>query len=377
MDALRYARELIAFDSVSRRSNVAVSEHVEATLRSLDFETERVEYDDAAGVRKVNVIGRKGPAAEGGFAYFCHTDVVPADEWHDDKHGPFTPVERDGRLYGRGSCDMKGSLAAMLAAAGRFRAGELARPVYVVATADEEVGFHGAKQVAARSELYRELKGSVAAGVIGEPTSLEVVTAHKGSCAMRVVSRGEAAHSSSAAGLNANLAMIPFLAEMKAIHDETERDPAWQDRRFDPSTLSWNIGFCDHNPAINVKAARSVCTVYMRPMPGMDAAPLVERARSFAAGQGLSFEIFFQEPPFLIDDASPVVREFLKLTGRDRTRTVCFGTDAAIFSELGRVVVCGPGDIAQAHTRDEWISLDELDRGTDLYSRAVRRWCVE
>jgi acetylornithine deacetylase len=324
----------------------------------------------------VNVLGRKGRPRAGGLAYFCHTDVVPADDWHDDVHGPFTPVERDGRLYGRGSCDMKGSLAAMLAAASRFAAEELARPVYFVATADEEVGFDGAKQVAARSELYRELKSSVAAGIIGEPTSLDVVTAHKGSCAMRIVSRGEAAHSSSAAGLNANLAMIPFLAEMKAIHDETERAAAWQDGRFDPPTLSWNIGVNDHNPAINVKAARSVCTVYFRPTPGLDVEPLVERVRACAAAHGLSFEIFFREPPFLIDAGSEVVRGMLALTGAGRTRTVCFGTDAAVFAEIGRVVVCGPGDIAQAHTRDEWIALEQLERGTDLYARAIRRWCV-
>lgn len=377
MQALGLARELVAFDSVSRRSNAAVSDHVEATLGSLGFETERVEYDDRHGVRKVNLVGRKGPPAAGGLAYFCHTDVVPAEDWFDDEHGPFDPVVRGGRLYGRGSCDMKGSLAAMLAAAARFGSGDFAQPVYVVATADEEVGFHGAKEVATRSELYRELKETVAAGIIGEPTSLKVVNAHKGSCAMRIVSTGEAAHSSSGAGLNANLAMIPFLGEMKKIHDETARDPAWQDARFDPPTLSWNIGVNDRNPAINVKAARSVCTVYMRPMPGMNVEPLVERTRACAAAHGLSFEIFFREPPFLIDDDAPVVREMLALTGTDRPTTVCFGTDAAIFSELGRIVVCGPGDIAQAHTRDEWISLDQLDRGTDLYARAIRRWCVD
>ena len=206
---------------------------------------------------------------------------------------------------------------------------------------------------------------------------LEVVNAHKGSCAVRVVSEGRAAHSSTAEGLNANLAMIPLLAEMKAIHDETERDPAWHDARFDPPTVSWNIGVNDGNRAINVKAARSICTVYFRPTPGMDVEPLIARARRAAADNGLAFEIFFREPPFLIEPDAPVVREMLSLTGSDRTRTVCFGTDAAVFSELGRIVVCGPGDIAQAHTRDEWISLDQLERGTDLYAHAIRRWCAD
>jgi acetylornithine deacetylase len=376
MDSLQYASELVAFASVSRASNVAVSDYVERELRALGFQTERVDYLDRQKVKKSNVLGRKGPSAAGGLACFAHTDVVPAEDWFDDVQGPFDPVVRDGRLYGRGSCDMKGSLAAMLAAASRFSAAELVRPVYVVATADEEVGFHGAAEVARRSELYRELKSAVTAGIIGEPTRLEVVTAHKGSCAIRVVSDGEAAHSSSAAGRNANLAMIPFLAEMRSIHDETASDPAWQDRRFDPPGLSWNIGINDHNPAINVKAPQSVCTVYFRPTPGMNVTPLIDRCREAADRHGLRFEVFFEAKPFLADESAVVVRDMLRLTGRERTRTVCYGTDAAVFSEIGRVVVCGPGDIAQAHTRDEWIALDQLERGTDLYAKAIRHWCA-
>jgi len=376
MDALHFARELITFDSVSRISNAAVSEHVAAVLRSLHFEVELIAYEDAQGIRKVNVVGRRGPAVTGGLAYFCHTDVVPADDWHDDEHGPFEPVVREERLYGRGSCDMKGSLATMLAAIDAGSDETYERPLYVVATADEEVGFLGAKQVAQRSSLYRELKSHVALGIIGEPTSLDVVHAHKGSCAFRVVSQGEAAHSSSAAGRNANLAMIPFLAEMKAIHDETESDRTWHDDRFDPPTLSWNIGINDHNHAINIKAARSVCTVYMRPMPGMDVAPLIDRVQRKAEELGLKCDIYFEAKPFYADPEQPAVKSMLELTATDRAKTVCYGTDAAVFSELGRVVVCGPGDIAQAHTKDEWISLGQLEKGTEVYRRAIERCCL-
>lgn len=377
MDALHYARELVTFDSVSRRSNAEVSAYVERALAHLEFETELVEYLDHHGVRKVNVVGRKGPSVPGGIAYFCHTDVVPADDWFDETRGPFEPTERDGRLYGRGSCDMKGSLAAMLAASARFTSSQLARPVYIVSTADEEVGFRGAKEVSDRSQLYRELKNSVAAGIIGEPTLLEVVFAHKGSCGMRIVSLGEAAHSSSAAGRNANLAMIPFLAAMKEIYEETETQRRWQDDRFDPPTLSWNIGVNDGNTAINVKAARSVCTIYFRPTPGLDFSPLVERTQKVAGELGLTFEIFFEAKPFLTDRQAPVVQEMLALTGKSEPQTVCYGTDAAVFSEIERVVVCGPGSIAQAHTRDEWIALEQLEKGTDLYGRAIKRWCVD
>lgn len=377
MDALHFAQELITFDSVSRVSNAVVSDHVADVLRSLHFETELIAYEDAQGLRKVNVVARRGPAVAGGLAYFCHTDVVPADDWHDNEHGPFDPLVRHGRLYGRGSCDMKGSLATMLAAIAAGGDETYSHPLYVVATADEEVGFLGAKQVAQRSSLYRELKAHVELGIIGEPTSLEVVHAHKGSCAFRVVSQGEAAHSSSAAGRNANLAMIPFLADMKAIHDETESDRKWHDERFDPPTLSWNIGVNDHNHAINIKAARSVCTIYMRPMPGMDVAPLIDRVNRKAQELGLECRVFFEARPFYADPDQPAVRSMLELTATDRPQTVCYGTDAAVFSELGRVVVCGPGDIAQAHTKDEWISLEQLQKGTAVYRRAIERWCLK
>jgi acetylornithine deacetylase len=375
MNALDYARELVAFDSTSSRSNAAVSDRVEEELRRLGFATERVEYADRSGVRKVNVLGKLGEG-NGGLAYFAHTDVVPADSWFTDEHGPFTPAVKDGRLYGRGSADMKGSLASMLAAASRFSARELKAPLYVTATADEEVGYAGALEVAARSRLYREMVQGRSRGIIGEPTRLEVVHAHKATIGFVATSRGRAAHSSTREGLNANLAMIPFLVEMKRIHDETESDPAWRHDAFDPPTVSWNIGINDHTRAVKITAPQSICTVYFRVMPGQDAGTLLERARRAAAGCGLEFEVTVSGEPLWVDPESDFVREALELAGKDAPRTVAYGTDANAFGSLERLIVLGPGDIAQAHTHDEWIALAELERGTDLYARMIERWCA-
>ena len=116
MNALDYTRGLVSFGSISSVSNVEICDHLERTLKQLEFETERVDYVDAAGVKKSNVIGKRG-SGRGGLAYFAHTDVVPADNWFSGQHGPFQPTVKDGRLYGRGSCDMKGSLGCVLAAA--------------------------------------------------------------------------------------------------------------------------------------------------------------------------------------------------------------------------------------------------------------------
>ena len=375
MDALRYAQDLVAYESTSILSNVDVSDYVERTLRDLAFETERIEYEDERGVRKVSIVGRKGRPGPGGMAYFGHTDVVPADPWFSTEHGPFTPTVKDGRLYGRGSCDMKGSVACALAAAARFPAGELQRPLYITCTSDEEIGYGGARAVAQRSQLFREMVEGDANGVIGEPTKLEVVHAHKGTYGFMAVSRGKAAHSSTKEGLNANLAMIPFLAEMKAIHDELESDPKYRHGSFDPPTACWNIGINDHTKAVNITPPQSVCTVYFRPMPGFDADALLDRARFAAQRHGLEFTLRVRAQPLYIDPESPFIREVLEVSGKPKPRTVSYGTDGAMLQDLRKLVVLGPGDIAQAHTFDEWIALDQLEAGTELYARLIRHWC--
>jgi acetylornithine deacetylase len=371
---LQYAQDLVAFESPSALSNAAVSDYVEQALKKLAFETERLEYQDENGVRKCSILGKKGEG-RGGLAYFGHTDVVPADNWFSDEFGPYSPTVQEGRLYGRGSCDMKGSVATMLAAAGRFSASELKHPIYITCTADEEIGYGGAKDVARRSELFREMVDGHSRGIIGEPTKLEVVHAHKGTYGFHAISRGRAAHSSTRNGLNANLAMIPFLMEMKAIHDETESDPQWQNPEFDPPTLSWNIGINDHTKAINITAPQSICTVYFRAMPGMDVQILMDRARAKAEACGLEFHPTIDSQPLYVDPQSEFIREVLQLAGREASSTVAYGTDGGCFLAMKNLVVFGPGDIAQAHTHDEWISLEQLERGTDMYARAIRRWC--
>ena len=374
MNSLQYDQDLIAFESTSVFSNAPVSDYVQETLTKLDFETERIEYNDDNGVQKVNVIGKKGEGS-GGIAYFGHTDVVPADPWFTEEHGPFNPTIKGNKLYGRGSCDMKGSIACMMAAAEQFSAAELKNPIYITCTADEEIGYGGAKQVADNSKFYREMVDGESNGIIGEPTMLEVVYAHKGTYGFVATSKGRAAHSSTREGINANLAMIPFLTEMKSIHDEIESDPSWQNDEFDPPTMSWNIGINDHTKAINITPPQSVCTVYFRPMPGQNADALVERARKAAADSGIDFDLRSQATPLYVDPQSDFVNEVLQLTGKKTPRTVSYGTDGAMLSAMKKIVVFGPGDIAQAHTHDEWIDLDQLEKGTEIYSHLIRHWC--
>lgn len=374
MNALDYAKQLVSFESTSVLSNVAVTDYAEEQLRKIGFTVERIEYNDPNGIRKACVVGRKG-SGKGGMAYFGHTDVVPADPWLFDDHGPFQPTIKDDRLYGRGSCDMKGSVACALAAAEQFSESDLKAPIYITCTADEEIGYGGAAEVAARSEIFQEMVAGEANGIIGEPTSLEVVHAHKGVIGFIATSRGKAAHSSTREGLNANLAMIPFLAEMKAIHDEAETDSNWHNDEFDPPTITWNIGINDHTKAVNITPPQSVCTVYFRPMPAQDGNILLERARKAAEENGLEFAVPVNGDPIYTDPNCDFVKEVLQIAGKEKAMTVSYGTDGAKLTALKKLVVCGPGSIAQAHTHDEWIALDQLEKGTDLYTRLIKHWC--
>ncbi|MFV2070343.1 MAG: M20 family metallopeptidase [Pirellulales bacterium] len=376
MDVLDLACELVRFPSVSRVSNGPITDFLQQRLEEMGFEIERCDYRDAAGVLKSNLAGKLGEGS-GGIAFFVHTDVVPADVWFRDSPGPFEPTVEGDRLYGRGSCDMKGSVAAVLAAASRFAGADLTAPLYIVCTADEEIGYTGALDVVAHSKHYQEMVQGGTRAVIAEPTSLKVVHSHKGTHGFRATSHGRAAHSSTRDGINANLAMIPYLVEMKAIYDETESDPAWHNDAFNPPTISWNICMGDGGSALNVTARESVTTVSFRPMPGQETDRLIERARRKAFECGLDFEAPFQFDPLYVDPDSPFIREMLTLTGTDRSRTVCYGTDGAVLHDLKEKVVVGPGDVAQAHTVDEWIALEQLERGTDVFTRIMRHYCCE
>lgn len=371
-----FLEELIRFDSVSKVSNVEITQHVEQKLNDLGLETEITSYFDANGIEKQNLIGRVG-TGKNGLAYFCHTDVVPAETWFETEFGPYQPKIVDDKLYGRGSCDMKGSLACFLAAMESIDFSELEHPIYVTCTADEEIGYAGARQLVKNSSFYSEMTGNSPFGIIGEPTSLDVVYAHKGGCMFRVTSQGEAAHSSTDEGHNANLAMIPFLAEMKKIHDETLNDPNWQNADFDPPIISWNIGINDFTSALNIKAAQSICTVMFRQMPGQDGQILLDRAKEIAESMGLHYECLGAATPFRREPNSQYVQTMLKLANQTEPKTVCYGTDGAVFEELENLVVLGPGSIDQAHTKNEFITLNQLEKGTSLYLRAIEHFCVK
>ena len=384
--ATQSLHQLIAFPSVSSTSNVAVTDWVSETVQYLGFSVARTEYTDGDGKCKANLVAKRAPVGDhasadkatspGGLAYFCHTDVVPANRWIGPHEGsePFTAVDVNQRVYGRGACDMKGSLAAMLSAAARVKRDEQTRPLWLVCTADEEVGFEGAKHLVEHCDAYRELVQAQPTAIIGEPTELDVVYAHKGIRGFKVISRGLAGHSATRIGINANEAMVPMLVKLAELCERTRADKTLHDDRFDPPYLSWNFGFSDHSDVVNITPARSDAWVCIRPMPGIDGESLFAEVQRLADELGLEFVPFGGCGPLWTEPDTDAVTEMQRIAGGDR-KTVCYATDGGVFQELQHRVVIGPGSIEQAHTVDEWISLEQLDRGIQVYERAVRRWC--
>lgn len=367
LDVVGLTRELVALESEVQRSNAAVSAHLATIMQGLGFAVERLAYT-TGGAEKVNLVGKLG-SGEGGLGFFGHSDTVPGGEgW-----SPYQPRIQDGRLYGRGSSDMKGALACMLAAVSRLDAARLRRPVFVAITADEEDGHRGARFI---SESSRTLRHAwPAQGVVGEPTELVPVYAHKGGRRIRVTAHGVAAHTSTGQGVSANFLIAPFLAEMAQLHRVFQTEERFLNREFSPPTNGFNMVLDDGGCAGNVTAARTVCTLALRIMPGPDPEEAVRLVVDRAKAHGFDVETS-GFPYFAIAPDAEIVRLACTVTGAARPVTAPYGTEAEVYQQHTRSVVLGPGSIAQAHTVDEWIAVEQLIRGVQIYERLIQAACL-
>jgi acetylornithine deacetylase len=365
-------KDMVAFPSVSDVSNEAISQFVADQLAALNFEVEWHQYVDSKHQTKVSVVAKRGPGSRG-VAYLAHTDVVPAEDWSLDFCGPFECKEKDQRLYGRGTCDMKGSLACALQAASTIEETSQTAPIFFVVTSDEEVGMLGAQLVNSKSKFFQEMVDGDTLGIVGEPTQLGVYHAHKGGQRLAVRARGRSAHTSTKEGINANYQLIPALTELLAIREESETNPKYQNSDFDPPTLSWNMTIINEPEAVNVTTSLAQVNLFLRTMPGVDHSALLTAIKNLCAKHKLEMEIKEAVEPWQVPKDSSWVLEMLALAGQSESHSVCFATDAGILQRLKRMLICGPGDIQQAHRSDEWISLDQLEKGVDLFSRAFRK----
>jgi acetylornithine deacetylase len=368
--------KLVAFDTTSHKTNLPLIRFVETYLRQHGVDSALVPTADG---EKASLFATIGPSGIGGIALSGHTDVVPVagQTWSTD---PFTLVERDGRLYGRGACDMKAYLACALAMVPELKARELKTPVHIAFSYDEEVGCTGVRPMVA--ELGRSLPRPRMV-LVGEPTSMTVVDAHKGPVRWVVRLTGKAAHSSMPhLGVNTIAYAGRLLGELASI--EAELKAAEQDPRFDPPYTTLQVTQLAGGNASNIVPAACWLGWEIRRLPGFDSMALDARFRRFAEAEcrapmrqaaaeaAIDIEIVNEVPPFQADAASGIVPLTLKLARQNDTYAVCYATEASLFQAGGApAVVCGPGDIAQAHTPDEYIEIAELAKCLAFLARVA------
>jgi acetylornithine deacetylase len=367
---------LVAFDTTSHRSNLPLAEFLREYLDRPDIRTRTLRSPDES---KANLLVEAGPEASGdraGLVLSGHMDVVPAGEgWSSD---PFALTRRDGRLVGRGACDMKGFLALaanLLLESVPF----LRRPLWLLFTYDEETGTAGARRLA---ETWTETERLPRAGIVGEPTRLRVVHAHKGIVGLRVVVSGRGAHSGyphlgkSAIEPAARIAVaLAGLRQQLA----AERPPGHQLFPEVPF-VPLNIGTIGGGTAPNVVPDRCELTITLRPLPGQDGAELVARVadtiRRAAAGEVVDVTVDAESPAMATPVEAPVVRWLLAEAGGEAPATESYATDAGWLQRLGlQCVLFGPGDIAVAHRPDEFVTVDDLSAARRVLGGVIRRAC--
>ncbi len=368
-------RALVGFDTTSRNSNLAAVAWIEDYLDRLGVVHERI-ADQSGG--KANLWATIGPAGKPGYVLSGHTDVVPVDgqAWSGD---PFRLAARDGRLYGRGAADMKGFLACCLAAVPDMR--DLARPIHLAFSHDEEVGCVGVRGLIAHLEAAGV---EPAACFVGEPTGMNVVIGHKGKRSFRVDVHGRTCHSSLApAGVNAVEYAARLIVAIRDIADRLAREGA-RDPLYDVPFTTAHTGVVEGGTALNIVPDRCSFQFEFRTIAADDPDALAAEVmvyarerlepqmRAIAPEAAIAFETISGFPGLENSPDADVVALAKSLGGRKTHGKVAFGTEAGLFAQAGiPTVVIGPGSIEQAHKADEFIATSELEACGGFLDRLI------
>jgi len=382
MTTAELLERLVAFDTTSRNSNLKLISFIRAYLDGLGVQY-RVSTD-AAG-QKANIHAIIGPQTAGGLALSGHVDTVPVDgqAWTGD---PFALRRREGKLFARGSCDMKGFVAACLSAVPDFQARKLARPLHLFISYDEEVGCGGAKRLIqdlADSGLRPDLC------VVGEPSGMKPILAHKGKLNLNVTVRGLTGHSSEPAkGVNAVQAAGEAIAWVAREARRLAAEGPFEDG-FDPAYTTIHVGTVEGGTILNIIPERAAFTMEWRPIPGDSPYRHLERMKAQIAETiepamkavhpdcGFTYEIGLEMPGMALTADHRLATEVKHVVGSNSAGKVAYGTEGGFYENAGiPTIICGPGDIAQAHQPDEWIAESELDACDKFIRRLADRLLV-
>jgi len=377
MNAIELVKTLIAFDTTSRDSNLELIGFARALLEESGARC-RITLDKSG--RKANLFASFGPEGDGGYVLSGHTDVVPVDgqDWRSD---PFHPEIRDGKLYGRGACDMKGFVGVALSLAPEIARAKLQQPIHFALSYDEEVGCIGV------TGLLDDLKSQglrPALAIVGEPTLMKIVGAHKGGAKMVTTCHGREHHSSAPErGANAVMMAGEFI---KLLDDVWEGLRADSDPRFDPPHSTVQATVMSGGTAVNILARTAEVTWEYRCLPDRDPDAILEtvrrrmdaeilpKYRARAQEAAMDTEIQARYPGLKMDEDSPAVRLVRELTGANQIEAVAYGTEAGHFQRYGiPAVICGPGSIEQAHRADEFCALSELEACETFLKKVIAK----
>jgi acetylornithine deacetylase len=368
--------ELVRIDSVSSRSNAEIVDYLERRCEALKLKTKRFSYRDEHNIEKINLIALAGAefsqSTKVELALVGHTDTVPYDpKWSDATN----LTERNGKLYGRGSCDTKGFIAAALSAVETLDLARLNKPLALIFTADEEVGLRGAKHLAHLNPLR------IRYSIVGEPTSLQPIRAGKGYSLAEVVVKGREAHSAyPALGASAVFRAARLINRLESIAEQLKEE---QHSAFDPPYTTLNVGVIHGGSAKNVLAGECRFTLEWRPIPTQPSDHLLHLFNLAISEEKRSDPDFVCEVDASRADSgfetapeSPLIRLLERETGLN-SGTVAFGTEGAQMQALGsEPVVIGPGDIREAHRTGEFVPVRELERCTEILKHAVEQLCA-
>ena len=376
LTTLEILAQLIKFPTVSRESNLPLISWIRNFLAEFGIDSHLIHNGDGS---KSNLLASIGPSEAGGLVLSGHTDVVPVDgqAWSQD---PFALTPRGSRLYGRGACDMKGFLAAVLAQVPNWKQSRLRRPIHLMFSYDEEVGCLGVQSMIERAQ---ELIPLPAAVIVGEPTGMVLATEHKGVCLLRTHVKGIEAHSSlthqgvSAVTLAGELiSFLSGLLHKLALHRDVGS-------AFNPPHTTLSVNQVAGGTAVNIIAADCQFTWDIRAMPGENPNDILQKLSTFAAqrleelasaGKRCSIEtVILADVPSLEADTGAAECLVRAVSGdHGHSMSMPFGTEAGYFQRAGwSTVICGPGDIAQAHKPDEYLERAQLAACEELLERLV------
>lgn len=369
--------DLVAFPTISSESNLDLIDHCAEILTSCGAEIHIL--PDPTGT-KANLFATLGPKIDGGIILSGHTDVVPVTDqaWDTD---PFTLVQKDGKLFGRGSCDMKGFDAACLALAEAIDPETLTKPLHFAFTYEEETGCIGAQRL---TEQFAQFGMMPAMCIVGEPTLLKPIEGHKGCCEYTTTFHGLPGHSSvPEAGVNAAEYAARFMVKLMELRDEMKtRAPA--DSRFAPPWTTSNVGAVEGGIAHNVIAPTATVKWEFRPisaadfdyfkssvMTYLDTVLLPQMQATYPDAQ-ITTDIVGEVDGFEPMHDNPARDLIYHLTGANSADVVAFGTEAGLFQKIGiPTIICGPGSIEQAHKANEFLEIDQLQGGIDQLTKII------